>query len=277
MKTFEKIATEINSVDDLITRFGPLSTIRRCSRSQVCRNVLNLLKSENSQIYTDICNITNTTDFDFNTAYILGDLKTCAHCGKKFYSPLKSRKFCSLECSANDKDRQERAKQTVKEKYGYDNPYQVPEFKEKIRQNSLEKYGVPCPLQAPEIKEKTKQTLLKKYGVDNIYKSQEIQTKIRKTTFERYGRETYYGSPVHIERVHDRTVKKNRANYNEVFIKEHFVKNGLLLTKEMNDYFGIKCAKEWKYKFGLPSVSSQGQYELFQWIPTENKKQMIDF
>ena len=63
----------------------------------------------------------------------------------------------------------DKIRSTVKERYGYDHIWKVPEVikktQEKIKNANIEKYGVPCVMQVIEIVAKTR----KKYLFDGIY------------------------------------------------------------------------------------------------------------
>lgn len=69
----------------------------------------------------------------------------------------------------------------VKEKYGVDNIFQLPEVIEKIKKTNLKKYGVENASQSKEIRQKVKDTCLERYGVDNVRKSQEFINKMKAT------------------------------------------------------------------------------------------------
>ena len=85
----------------------------------------------------------------------------------------------------------EKAKQTMIEKYGVDNPLKNEEIKEKVRKTNNERYGGNAPLCNEKIQNKVKQTCLERYGVDNIRKSPEFKkqiiNKMSKTIQEKYG------------------------------------------------------------------------------------------
>lgn len=66
----------------------------------------------------------------------------------------------------------EQVKQTTLDRYGYENAFQVPEFKEKAKQTNLKRYGVESPSQSPEIREKANQTK-KERGTFNTSKPEE--------------------------------------------------------------------------------------------------------
>lgn len=134
----------------------------------------------------------------------------CPICGNKLkFNGRKGIPFlahCSNKCkkldkTVNDKWRKScgelgtnrnKAKKTMIERYGVENPYQIPEVIEKIKQinkdkvqeslikqrnTCLQKYGTEYYLQTKEFKEKSRQTCLKKYGVDHQMKAPEVKMK----------------------------------------------------------------------------------------------------
>ena len=69
-------------------------------------------------------------------------------------------------------------------RYGVENPSQNKEIQEKKKQTNLKNWGVENVFQSEKIKEKIKQTCLDRYGVENVFQSVEIIEKIRKTNIE---------------------------------------------------------------------------------------------
>ena len=62
--------------------------------------------------------------------------------------------------------KQDKIKNTNRQKYGVDNPYQSEEIKKKIRETNLQKYGVDNAMKLKATIEKCKQTNRKKYNAD---------------------------------------------------------------------------------------------------------------
>lgn len=58
----------------------------------------------------------------------------------------------------------EQAKQTCKERYGYEIPCQVPEFKEKMKQSCLKNFGYENYYQTPECRQKMYDAIIAKNG-----------------------------------------------------------------------------------------------------------------
>lgn len=97
-------------------------------------------------------------------------------------------------CKALHNNRK-KAVATYLERYGVENPMQLPEFREKARRTSLAKYGADNPMKVAVFKEKAKKTSIARYGVENPLQSKEIQAKVRKTNIERYGSENSSSAP----------------------------------------------------------------------------------
>jgi len=90
-----------------------------------------------------------------------------------------------------DKD----TKKHLKENFGVDSTWQLPEVREKSRQTNLLKRGVEYPTQSAEVREKGRQTVQEKYGTDNVFQSEEIKSKIIQTNLEKYGCENPQQNP----------------------------------------------------------------------------------
>lgn len=115
---------------------------------------------------------------------------TCKVCGSPttFEGYNKGyRKYCSYICMNNDKEKQEKTKQTCLKKYGTENPRQNEIVKEKSKQTCLERYGVDNPAKSQIIKEKIELVNLAKYGAKYSFQSEIVKERIRKTLLDRYG------------------------------------------------------------------------------------------
>lgn len=166
-------------------------------------NIINYLKyryndseSDRETIYRIHYNIENTP--------------LCPICGKKLKFYGRNNKIflshCSNKCKKLDSEVNEKwkiscgekvtnrnkAKKTMIERYGVENPYQIPEVINKIKrinkikkneslekqkQTCLEKYGVESYLQTEQFKEQSKQKCINKYGVDHPMKSDVVKSK----------------------------------------------------------------------------------------------------
>jgi len=124
---------------------------------------------------------------------------------KKFHILYKTKVFTCKKCTWIDGDKKH--KQTLLNKYGTENMWDVEEIKNKKILTCLNKYGVNNVAQNLDIINKIKKTkinikksnivsspiidkkqeLFKKYGTDNYRSSDYIKNKIKQTVLERYG------------------------------------------------------------------------------------------
>lgn len=125
---------------------------------------------------------------------------TCAACGQRYHiaNPHIMAKTCSPSCAwstvKNVPDIVQSRKDTLRERYGVENPSQIPAVKEKKRQASLARYGVENPSQAPVVQQKRVQTFQQRYGTDHPMQHPAVQAKGKATTMERYGVENIFAS-----------------------------------------------------------------------------------
>ena len=112
---------------------------------------------------------------------------TCS-CGKDFTKNFrmiyKNGAFCRA-CMV--KKTTEKQKKTSMERYGVENPKQLPEIQEKFKKTMLDRYGVEHPSQSEEVKAKKKETTMKHYGVENPFQSEVVKEKIKDVLMETLG------------------------------------------------------------------------------------------
>lgn len=136
----------------------------------------------------------------------------------------------NIECIS--KINVDNGKKTILEKYGVDNIWKIPGFREKYESSNIEKYGSPYITGSKHFKEKTKEkiekdwgglhpskhksvqdkraeTNLEKYGVDCILKDRE---KMKKGMVEKYGVEFN----MQIESIHEKTMKTMGRYYDYI-------------------------------------------------------------
>ena len=109
----------------------------------------------------------------------------------------------------------EKAKETNKEKYGVENPFQSEEIKLKIRETCKIRYGVEYPLQSEKVKIQIKQTNLEKYGTEFATQSDIVKEKYRQTCLDRYGVDNYFKYQPFIDNNYNEELinKRKEANY----------------------------------------------------------------
>lgn len=113
----------------------------------------------------------------------------CPICGKQYeIKDLKrgGTKTCSKECAAKLRVKTQIEKygpggtincmkRRMKEKYGTEYAFQVPELREKFENTMEEKYGTKSALESKEIINKMKEKTINKYGVENVMQVKEFK------------------------------------------------------------------------------------------------------
>lgn len=118
------------------------------------------------------------------------------------------------------KEHVEKIKKTTRERYGVENIFCLPKVKQKAKQACLDKYGCECPFGNRQVFEKARQTCREKFGVDYYCQSQEWKDK--------KGDNYVYHMQEHITHFED---------YNEDFIRKHFIRDGVYYITEYMEYF----------------------------------------
>lgn len=127
--------------------------------------------------------------------------KKCEVCGKEFEFNVRGYfniKTCSKECryksASRNKDIQsmiQAQKKTMLEKYGVEQPMQIPGVVEKMKETNRKKYGSDWYTQTDEYKQSVEETSLSKYGVKHFLSNDDVKSKRRETCKERYGFSNY--------------------------------------------------------------------------------------
>lgn len=127
-------------------------------------------------------------------------LETCPYCNenKKFtfnskFSEIRYDKIdanyygtCeSKKCMA--KYNSQRTQKAISEKYGSDNMWDIPGYREGLESTNLKKYGVKYFMGTPEFREKCQGTYDKNWGGEHPTKNEEVQGRKRKTNLGKYG------------------------------------------------------------------------------------------
>jgi len=201
----------------------------------------------------------------------------CQECGKiieKTISALELQKtcFCS-KCSfkiktietnikkygvshvSKSEDIKNKKEKSYIERYGYKNPFQVPEIidviKKKNVQTFIKKFGCENPFQSTEIKEKIKETNLKKYGVPNPVKNKDVVKKMQQTNLERYGEKHVLLVP----EFQEKRIQTNLERYGvpHYCLTEKYQKASNVTSKInlkwlnlIKKHFNIKCEEEFR-------------------------------
>ena len=103
----------------------------------------------------------------------------------------------------------EKSKQTFKEHYGVDNPAKIAETHEKAKKTSEDRYGVDHYFQSKEFKQSAKESNVSRYGVDHYSKTDEWKQQFKETNISRYGVSDYSKT----DEWKERTIKTNLERY----------------------------------------------------------------
>lgn len=133
-------------------------------------------------------------------------------------------------------------KATNLEKYGYESPGQVPEFKKQIEQTCINKYGTTNGGASKEAQEKIKATNLKKYGVKSSFQVEEIKEKIKQTNLKKYGVPSYTQT------------EKYRNNLFEKYGAYHAPTKRYIYNNEYFDSFPELCLYMYCLENNIPIV-----------------------
>lgn len=121
----------------------------------------------------------------------------CDQCQSEFQKPFKlsitksKLHFCCQKCqniaNKNGNILQQHVKQTCMNRYGFENPAQVPEIQEQITKTCFERYGAASTVESISIQEKSRHTMQDRYGVDFYTQHKDMPKKSQETMIKRYG------------------------------------------------------------------------------------------
>lgn len=212
------------------------------------KEILDFYKNNSNTITCEV--------FDISRSYldrILHDNGIIAH-DTKTNRELTNLYRYGVKNTGCSKEKQEKAKQTTKERYGNSNFRNVEKAKQtrilnsgsieesyrkgtiKIQENNIQKYGVKNFFETDEFKLKSAETCKERYGVDNFRKSSDYMKRYSSTCFDKYGVTHYSKTKDYIEKVSNTCNRKydsstwfgsNTAKYKlkSIFQEKYDVKN----------------------------------------------------
>jgi len=195
-KMYEELKVRLRQ-DNILTNKGQINKKAQHLLSMSNRATL-LLEVNNATSFLDK---SSTDTLRIRLYCILNDiteLPTCKVCGGPVTFKGKGgfNSYCANSkengsCAAKDKELQASRLDTIRKKYGVDNPMQNKSVRQRAVDTLVDRYGVDVPAKSTKIRQKTKNTLLKKYGVDAIAHIPSVAGKRRQTNIEKYGAPTY--------------------------------------------------------------------------------------
>ena len=163
----------------------------------------------------------------------LKEPKTCPNCGNKLkFINLRQgyQKYCSAKCSNSSPDKIKLTKQRNLEKFGVEVPIQNKEIQNKMKNTCLERYGVENVMCNKEIskkahniykekyngigngsdiiKDKMKKTMLERYGVENAMHLEEFRNLVSETLLKRYGGKSTFECPQIKEKINNTMIER---------------------------------------------------------------------
>ena len=129
----------------------------------------------------------------------------CDFCGCEFNTKWElyykqHQKACTLDCCTNSKCTTEKAKFSIKTKYGVDNVRQLDFVNQKIAETNIARYGCENPFGNADVQNKIKSFYRTNYGVEHNMQLSTCVEKARETSVERYGKPNYSQTEEYRER-----------------------------------------------------------------------------
>lgn len=173
----------------------------------------------------------NQRVWHFQHIEYLNSIPVCKTCGTNYVKyRLRNRKystFCSSACSMNDKEVQESYKNSIKEKYGVESPWQIDEVKKKRKESIKERFGVDNLYDAAGMKEKISSGInkfKKDNNVTNASQLPSIQEKIKSNNLKKYG----VTHVMKLRKFSDKALNVKREKYNGKTASESGIRNRLI-------------------------------------------------
>lgn len=159
--------------------------------------------------------------------------KQCRQATVKFFDK-KYRVFCSVKCSQNNLETQQKSIDACRLKFGVDNPSQDESIKKKKTETCKSNFGVEYPLQSEKIQKQLKNTNLKNFGIENTSQREDVKQKKRAGFLLSHGVE----NPFQSEAV--------KIKMRETWVKKYGVENPMQ-SQEIRDKSKQTCL----FKYGV--------------------------
>ena len=136
-----------------------------------------------------------------------------------------------------------------KEKYGTDDPGNLPENREKARQTSMNNFGVDNPMKNDEVKQKVENTNIKRYGAKSFLLTEKGQKRSKQTMIEQHGsvKQAY-------KERHEKTKQTKKERYGD----ENYNNPEQIVKTQIKLYGGLWGNKTY--------VTSKGEKEVLEYV-----------
>ncbi len=197
-----------------------------------------------------------------------GDTYFCPACNKPRPYNTTTCKFritCGIKDNdhklANNKEISSRIKTTTLERYGVEYGMRDPVIMQRQKDTVFEKYGVDNVFTNKDIQKKIHATNVSKFGFTVASKNEHIKIKAAETCIKRYGVKSPTQNSVIISKVVETNIKvfgvssarqkhfnlHNFSMLSKEFIEKKFIKNGLFLIKDFQQFLGCSPSSARRY------------------------------
>lgn len=143
------------------------------------------------------------------------------------------------------KELSEKERKIFLEKYGSDDPGNLPEFREKSRQTSIENWGVDNPMKTEEVKQKIVETNRERYGVDWFMSTDEFKDKSKQTMIDEHGS---------VKQAYQDRVEKTKQTKLERYGDENYNNSEQIVKTQVERYGGLWGNKSYNTSKGEKEV-----------------------
>ena len=175
---------------DFITKY-PCAYSKMLQKRKELKRYLDWIAIKTPKLDDPFFKISTKLNWIFNGIDEFPECKECNHIFNDINIKInyKYPRFCSISCVANNKEINNKKRETCEKKYGkgITNPSQAQCIKDKKTQTSLKHYGVTNPNKVPEVRRKIEQTCIESYGAKSPFESKQIQEKIAQTNLKNLG------------------------------------------------------------------------------------------
>ena len=151
--------------------------------------------------------------------------------------------FASPELNAKERE-------IFKNKYGSEDPGNLPEFREKASQTSIENWGFDNPMKNDIVKQKVENTNMERYNSKSFLSSEEGKKIIRQTLIEKHGS---------IKQAYKERQEKAKQTKKERYGDENYNNSDQIVKTQLEKYGGLWGNKPYK---GI----SQGEKEVLEYV-----------
>ena len=145
--------------------------------------------------------------------------------------------------------------------------------RKKCRQTMLQRYGVENAYQLDSVKENIKKKNLEKYGVEYYSSTKECRLKVANTCIERYGNECYFGSAIGREKIKQTNLERSGCEYSwqREDTKNHIKETNLAKYGYESAMQNPEIRKKAQARYSYNGISFDSSWELayFIWL-TDN-------